>query len=102
MPSPEVRVSRADPATLEVAGSLVFDNVVTALAPADALLRQRPHETLDLSAVTRVDSAGLACVLAILALARRDHSALVVRHAPADLLALAKVCEVSQFLEPAR
>lgn len=91
-------MSHADPTTLEVAGSLVFDNAATALSAADALLREHPHDALDLSALTRVDSAGLACVLAILALARRDHGALVVRHAPDDLLALARVCEVESFL----
>lgn len=100
MTTPDVRVSQHDPATVTVAGWLVFDHVAKALAAAGKVLQHGHHDTLDLSAVTRVDSAGVACVLAILAMARRSGGQLRVVHQPPDLVALARVCEVDAFLKP--
>ncbi len=66
-------------------------------APRDALAGAH-HDVLDLGGVARVDSAGLACVLAVMAAARRNGGSLRVVHPPEDLLALARVCEVESLL----
>lgn len=94
----EVRVSEPQPATLALAGSLVFDTAADALRRAREYVKQRRHDTLDLSGVTAVDSAGLACVLAVMASARRHGGSLRVAHVPDDLAALARVCEVGPLL----
>lgn len=94
----EARVSEPAPTTLALAGALVFDTVSGALRQARDCVRDGRHETLDLDGVTAVDSAGLACVLAIMAAARRHGGALRVVHLPDDLAALARVCEVESLL----
>ncbi|MEN6540812.1 MAG: STAS domain-containing protein, partial [Mizugakiibacter sp.] len=53
---------------------------------------------LDLGDVAAADSAGLACVLALLARARRAGRALAVANLPAHLRALARVCDVEALL----
>lgn len=53
---------------------------------------------LDLGGVARVDSAGLACVLALVAGASRDGHELRIRNWPAGLPALAEVCGVAEML----
>ncbi len=98
VPDPEITIRSQAPATLSVAGALVFDNAADALKQAVEALRGTPHETLDLAGVTRADSAGLACVLAVLAAAGRHGSRLDVINMPANLAALAKVCEVTPLL----
>ncbi len=96
--APEARVSERDPATLAVDGELVFDSAANALRQAGEALKTKPHDTLDLAGVTAADSAGLACVLAVLADARRRGSRLRVVNLPDGLNALARVCEVEPLL----
>src|SRR5699024_2886306 len=94
----EVDIRSASPATLAVTGALVFDSATRALRQADDLLKKTPHDTLDLAGVTVADSAGLACVLAVLAAARRRGGQLRVVNLPASLGALARACEVEPLL----
>lgn len=94
MPIPELRVSHEAPATLAMAGALVFDNAAEALRHARGLLCKDHHDCLDLGGVTAVDSAGLACVVAVMAAARRKGDTLSVARIPDSLAALARVCEV--------
>lgn len=94
----ENSVSRSDPGTLVVTGPLVFTNAAHALASAREVLREGHHECLDLGGVTAVDSAGMACVLAIMADACQRGDRLRVVHAPAGLTALARVCDVAPLL----
>ncbi|HET7268999.1 MAG TPA: STAS domain-containing protein [Oleiagrimonas sp.] len=95
---PEIRVSEPEPATLALAGSLVFDTASEALRHIRERMDKGRHDTLSLDGVTAVDSAGLACVLAIMATARRHGGSLHVTHVPDDLMALARVCEVESLL----
>jgi len=98
MAAPDVDIRSTSPATLAVTGALVFDSAAHALKQADELLKKTPHDTLDLAGVTATDSAGLACVLAVLATARRQGGKLRVVNMPASLNALARVCEVGPLL----
>ena len=95
---PEVGIRSTAPATLTVTGALVFDSAAQALKQASALLKKTPHDTLDLAGVTSADSAGLACVLAMLATARRQGDTLRVINMPTSLGALTRVCEVDSLL----
>jgi phospholipid transport system transporter-binding protein len=98
MAGPNVAVRRAAPDTLAVSGALVFDNAAVALAQADDMITDTPCGTLDLAGVSRADSAGLACVLSMLATAHHHGGALRVVNLPAGLRALARVCEVDTLL----
>jgi phospholipid transport system transporter-binding protein len=53
---------------------------------------------LDLSGLEQADSAGLACVLALLAQGRRKQPALRIEHAPEGLRALARVCDAEAWI----
>ncbi len=98
MAVPEVVVRESVPGTLTVSGMLVFDTAARAMAQARPLLQAGRPGCLDLAGVTRVDSAGMACVLAMMAEAHRHDGRLDVLHAPSSLLDLARVCEVAPLL----
>lgn len=93
----EVQVQKRAPGTVAVSGSLTFASAAQALALAQPLL-DGSETSLDLVAVDGVDSAGLACTLAMLACTHRHGGRLAVVNAPAGLMALAKVCGVASFL----
>ena len=90
-----------DADTLSLSGPLTFANAADALAEATRALASGHQTRLDLGAVTRADSAGLACVVALAAAASRAGRHLTVVHWPAGLRALAAVCDVESLLTPA-
>jgi phospholipid transport system transporter-binding protein len=87
-----------DSDTLALSGTLTFANAAAAFDRAGGALREGVQTRLDLAGVTRADSAGLACVLALLAQASRAGRALRVANLPDSLRALAQVCDVREFL----
>ncbi|MEI7035697.1 STAS domain-containing protein [Fulvimonas yonginensis] len=89
---------RDTPGTLGVRGVLSFDTAAAAWEAIGAALAAGPVERLDLAGVERSDSAGLACVLAVQAEARRLGRPLRVQNLPEGLRALARVCEVEPLL----
>jgi phospholipid transport system transporter-binding protein len=97
-PAAAFELSAAQADTLAVGGALTFGTAREALAAIDLALRQDARRQLDLSAVQVCDSAGLACLLAVLAQAGQRGQAVRVIHPPAGLLALARVCEVESLL----
>ncbi|AND69861.1 hypothetical protein ATSB10_24070 [Dyella thiooxydans] len=84
--------------TLAVRGVLTFDTANAAWRSLRERLAQAPAGTLDLSAVERSDSAGLACVLAVLSEAGKHGQSLQVRGLPTGMRRLAQVCEVESLL----
>lgn len=102
-PATACTFSQPDVATLAVAGELTFATAARAwregVQTLDADLRTT---RLDLGRVQRADSAGLACVIALAAHARRHGGALAVVNWPAGLHALAAVCGVDGLLEGER
>lgn len=94
------RLSLSDRDTLLLAGVLTFATAAQALAEGDRILATARPTRLDLAAVTHADSAGLACVLALVAHARGAEQSLAVVNWPAGLRALAEVCDVASLLEP--
>ncbi|HET7562360.1 MAG TPA: STAS domain-containing protein [Rhodanobacteraceae bacterium] len=95
-------VVQADAATLAVHGELTFATAARSLAEGRRALAAGTQTRLDLAGLTRADSAGLACVIALAAHARRAGRRLDVVHWPAGLLALAEVCDVAVLFDPAR
>jgi phospholipid transport system transporter-binding protein len=95
---PAFRLHREAPGTLGVGGMLDFETAAAALEAISAALAAEPVARLDLAGVERADSAGLACVLAVQAEARRLGRPLAVVNMPAGMRALAQVCEVEALV----
>lgn len=93
-----VRIDEATPGSVRVAGELTFGNAAASLAMIGAAVARDGRSVLDLSGVTRSDSAGLACVLAVLAQSAERGRRLSVRHVPEGMHLLASVCEVEGLL----
>jgi phospholipid transport system transporter-binding protein len=96
--SQSARSHSADPDTLALSGALTFANAAQVFEQTDRALQSGTQTRLDLSAVTRADSAGLACVLALLARASRSGRPLRVSNIPESLRALAEVCDARDLL----
>ncbi len=92
------QVKQRGDATLAVAGELTFETAHAALISLRERLHAGSASELDLSGVQRSDSAGLACVLAVLAESRVKGRKLVVRNMPDGMRTLASVCEVEPLL----
>lgn len=87
--------------TLALAGMLTFATAAKALADGERILSAGTQSRLDLAGVTRADSAGLACIVALAASASRAGRRLTVVNWPERLRALAAVCDVAELLTPA-
>ncbi len=95
---PAFAVTACEPDTLRVSGTLGFATATAALAALRAGLRDGTRHTLDLAAVETCDSAGMACLLAVLAEARVQGRELTLEHVPTGLRTLAQVSGVDTLL----
>ncbi|MEO7149743.1 MAG: STAS domain-containing protein [Rhodanobacteraceae bacterium] len=93
-----VHCKNPDQNTLALSGALTFATAAHALADAGRALAHGAQTRLDLAEVTGADSAGLACVLALIADASRAGRRLIVVNLPEGLRALAQVCGVEPLL----
>ena len=92
------QVDDSTPGSVRVAGTMTFANAAVALDVINTAVARDGRMTLDLSGVTRSDSAGLACVLAVLARAAERGHRLSVRNMPEGMHLLASVCEVEELM----
>ncbi len=94
------RFESRDDKVLAIVGRLGFASVAQAWREGEQVVRQtRPH-VLDLAGVERADSAGLACVLALLAAGQQHEPGVSIRNAPESLRALAQVSGAEKWLAP--
>ncbi|HKR76889.1 MAG TPA: STAS domain-containing protein [Rhodanobacter sp.] len=96
-----LRLDRGTPGTLVVSGALSFATAASALQVLNEALRAGDRSLLDLAGVANCDSAGLACLLAVLAEARGRGQTLALQHVPDGLRTLARVSGVEALLAPA-
>lgn len=96
--SPQIALDVGTPGTLAVHGELSFDTAAGALQSIQAALADGAVRQLNLAGVTRSDSAGLACILAVAADASRQGRALEVANMPVGMRTLAQVCEIDQLI----
>lgn len=96
-PAP-VRIDDASPISVRVSGELTFGNAASALRAIDAAVAREGRSVLDLSGVSRSDSAGLACVIAVLAQSAERGRRLSVQNMPEGMRLLASVCEVESLM----
>jgi phospholipid transport system transporter-binding protein len=92
-------LSAPDRDTLALSGALTFATAARAFAEGVRVLESGAQTRLDLGGLARADSAGLACVLALAAVASRAGRRLGVVHWPDGLRALAEVCGVEGLLD---
>lgn len=82
---------------LEVSGDLTLESVAGLYQQSRKLF---PGEirSVDLSGVSRIDSAGLALLLEWQSAARKREAILAFNDAPDDLVSLADLCEATDLL----
>ena len=97
-PAFELTATATAPGTLALGGVLDFDTASAAWQAMRAALDAGAPARLDLGGVQQSDSAGLSCVIAMLAESARRGRVLQAVHIPAGMLALARVCEVDRLL----
>ncbi|MHC1480123.1 STAS domain-containing protein [Frateuria aurantia] len=85
-------------AVLSVEGPLTFATAAETLSRLQSRLAEAPVQVIDLAGVSECDSAGLACVLALMSDAQQRSSAEVqLAHVPAGLRALAEVAGLARI-----
>ncbi|HJR10925.1 MAG TPA: STAS domain-containing protein [Rhodanobacteraceae bacterium] len=94
-----VTFGTSDRDTLVLSGALTFATAARAFAEGSRALESGVQTRLDLGGLARADSAGLACVLGLAAIASRAGRRLGVVHWPEGLRALAEVCDVEALLD---
>lgn len=92
------RLDRGTPGTLALSGALSFATAAAALRELSTALQPGDRARLDLAAVGVCDSAGLACLLAVLAEARGRGQTVSLQHVPEGLRTLARVSGVESLL----
>lgn len=92
------QLDTATPGRLAAIGTLGFATAAAALRALDAALQAGDRSRLDLAGVNHCDSAGLACVLEVLAAARRRGQQVQLDHVPDGLRTLARVSGVEALL----
>jgi len=92
------RLEMSSPDTLAVSGALNFRTAAQVLAEAGPMLAGGGVRVLDLAGVSGADSAGLACVLSMLARAGAHGPRPRVHGLPGSLRRLAKVSDAEALL----
>jgi phospholipid transport system transporter-binding protein len=95
-----LKLAQPDTDTLAFTGALTFTTAACAFAEGRRALAAGTQTRLDLGGLTRADSAGLACVLALAAAVSRAGRRPVVVQWPEGLRSLAEVCDVADLLDP--
>lgn len=94
----EPRIVSADNGRVEIAGDLTFETVAGLRERGAEVLNGVEEVILDLEAVTRADSAGLALMVEWLKQAKRHHASLRVVNMPDQMLAIARMSKLDGFL----
>jgi phospholipid transport system transporter-binding protein len=82
-----------------VCGPLTFDTVTAVWPQGVAALRGKGTVSIDLSAVSRTDSAGLALLIEWLRTARASGARLLLREPPPQMVQLAEACHLDTLLK---
>lgn len=99
--SPDLRepqIASAGDGRVAISGDLTFETVSTLRERGVELLGREGDVTLDLNAVTRADSAGLALMIEWLKQAKRRDATLQVVNMPEQMLAIARMSKLDEVL----
>ncbi len=94
----EPRIASAEDGRVAISGDLTFETVSTLRERGVELLGRDGDVILDLNAVTRADSAGLALMVEWLKQAKRRESSLQVVNMPEQMLAIARMSKLDEVL----
>ena len=92
------QLAKDTPDTLALRGVLSFSTAAQALQVLQDALAKSAVAVLDLSGVTHGDSAGLSCLLAVMADASARGRPVRLVHLPEGMQTLAGVCGVDRML----
>ncbi|MFK7893705.1 MAG: lipid asymmetry maintenance protein MlaB [Granulosicoccus sp.] len=81
-----------------LSGALDFDTASGLLSSVTALIAEHPRLEIDLSGISKTNSAGLALMIEWLAQARKSGHVVTFSHIPDSLRQLAVVCEVDRLI----
>jgi phospholipid transport system transporter-binding protein len=94
----EPQIVSAGDGRVRISGDLTFETVAGLRERGAEVLRGHGDVTLDLNAVTRADSAGLALMVEWLREARRKDAGLHVVNMPDQMLAIARMSKLDGVL----
>ena len=83
---------------LQISGAINFDNVVALARNGMRLLASMSEAHIDLTGVTYGNSAAIALMLTWLRFCRKRGITMVYTHIPAQLIAIARLCDVMNLL----
>ena len=81
-----------------LSGELSFDTAAAALERGRSLFSRQNHISLDLTGVTRTDSAGLALLLEWVNWARNNERHIEFCNIPAQIMSIAQISEMEHML----
>jgi len=84
--------------TLEVNGSIHFDNVVNVLVQSQSLLQQLAAIKIDLKGLVHCDSSALALLTAWVRDAKKQHKSIQFLNVPKFMQAILTVCDLESVL----
>jgi len=88
----------ADSQTYLVSGELTLETANAVLSETKNLFNGAAQMDIDLSRVTRADSAGLALLVTWMRQAKQTDKNIRFEHLPAQMLAIAKASGLDEFL----
>lgn len=91
-------IADANSGVIKVEGELTFATVNNVSIEAQQLLESAPTFTIDLTAVTRSDSAGLALLIDWMRMANTSNKHIVFHNIPAQMLAIANASGLDALL----
>ena len=94
----EAGITINDDGSWLLSGELNFDTVPSLLARPAVALKAGSDVRVDLSAVTRVDSAGLALMIEWLRVSERVGIAITFENVPEQLRSIAQICDLDKIL----
>lgn len=83
---------------VKVHGEMTFTTISPLLAQSQQLFNNYKHLAFDLSNVTQTDSAGLALLIEWLRIAQQKQLSVNFINMPAQLMNIAKVCNLDKIL----
>lgn len=83
---------------IKIRGEMTFDTVVELMSAIQKLIKNTHQLVFDLSGITRSDSAGLALMIDLFKRAQHKKRDVYFLNPPKQLLAIANVCGVENFL----
>lgn len=84
--------------SIEVRGSIHFDNVMAVLAEGNALMKPLKTIKIDLKGLDQFDSSALALLTAWVAEAKKQHKVVQFLNIPKFMQAILKVCSLEDVL----